>query len=128
MERTDPIKFFSLLKWLDGRPLISVIEEYRQKIFQQALYTLDDKGVPAYNLILNGRAKKNWKSADLIFSGLYRLHAWDSPLGNQCYLLANDQGQAADDLELAKKIYKVNPVLNREVKIKKDCVERRDGK
>lgn len=128
MKMLDPIKFFSLLKWIDGRPLIEAVEPYRQAIFAQALYTLNDKGIPQYNLVLTGRAKKNWKSADLILAALYKLHAWDSPLGNQCYLLANDQGQAGDDLELAKKIYRINPVLNREVIIKKDCIERRDGK
>lgn len=124
---TDPIKFFSHLRWLDGQPLLDVIEPYRQRIFSEALYTLDANGTPRYNLVLAGRAKKNWKSADLVLAALYRLLAWPSPLGNQCYILANDKGQAADDLELCKKIIAANKVLKAEVKVGKDIITRRDG-
>lgn len=127
MKQISPIKFFSLLKWLDGTPLPDVIEAYRQNIFNESLYHLDENGNPKFNLVLTGRAKKNWKSADLIFASLYRLLAWKSPLGNQCYILANDAGQAADDLEIAKKLIKVNPVLSNEVTIKKNIIERIDG-
>lgn len=124
---TEPLKFFSHLKWLDGRPLLDVVELYRQRIFTEALYTLDAEGVPKYNLVLAGRAKKCWKSADLVLAALYRLLAWSSPLGNQCYILANDKGQANDDLELARKIIKANKVLRDEVKVGKDIITRRDG-
>jgi hypothetical protein len=55
-------------------------------------------------LILTGRAKKNWKSADLILAALYRLLFWETEAGNQCYVLANDEDQAADDLELIASI------------------------
>lgn len=122
----SPIKFFKLLKWLTGEPLLSVIEPYRQQIFDRALYTFENKH-PKYNLILTGRAKKNWKSADLILAALYRLLAWETQLGNQCYILASDKGQAADDLEIAKKIIRINPVLDNEVDIKKSVIERKDG-
>jgi hypothetical protein len=84
MKPVDPNKFFSKLKWIDGRPLPEVIEPYRQKIFSEALYTFDADGRPRHNLVLTGRAKKNWKTADLIFSGLCRLLAWKSAGGNQC--------------------------------------------
>ena len=126
MKRIDPIKFFSHLKWLDGQPLLNVIEPYRRRIFSEALYSFHGKD-PKYNLVLTGRSKKNFKSCDLILASIYRLLAWDSPLGNQCYILANDQGQAADDLELAKKIIQANPVLMDEVSIKKGIIERKDS-
>ena len=72
MKKIDPLKFFSKLKWIDERPLMDVVESYRGEIFQRALYTFDGER-PKYNLILTGRAKKNWKSADLILAALYKL-------------------------------------------------------
>jgi hypothetical protein len=108
MKQPTPIKFFSKLKWINERPLVDVIEVYRRDIFERALYAFDGER-PKYNLVLTGRAKKNWKSADLILAALYRLLAWKSPGGNQCYGLANDLDQANDNLELAKKIVAVNP-------------------
>lgn len=125
MTKTPPHKFFGLLKWLDGRPLTDMIEPYRQRIFEQALFTLDGNR-PQYNLVLTGRAKKNWKSVDLILAALYRLLAWKSALGNQCYILANDEGQAGDDLEIAKKLIRVNPVLSRKVTVKQKTIVRND--
>ncbi|MGH8489576.1 MAG: hypothetical protein ACREXS_12115 [Gammaproteobacteria bacterium] len=110
-----PLEFFSHLNWIDGRPLLDVIEPYRRRIFTEALYTFNDDGTPNYNLVLTGRAKKNWKSADLILAALYRFLAWESPQGNDCFLLANDEGQAGDDLKLAKKLIAANPLLGREV-------------
>jgi hypothetical protein len=127
MKQADPLKFFSKLRWIDGRPLMQVIEPYRQKIFAEALYAFDGER-PRYNLVLTGRAKKNWKSADLILAALYRLLAWRSPGGNQCYALANDLDQANDDLELAKKIVSVNPPIRDFVSVKQRTIERRDGK
>ena len=41
MKQTDPIKFFSKLKWIDERGLIDVIEVYRREIFERALYDFD---------------------------------------------------------------------------------------
>ena len=123
----DPLKFFSRLRWIDGAPLPTVIEPYRQNIFEQALFSFDGER-PRYNLILTGRAKKNWKSADLILAGLYRLLAWKSPGGNQIYVLANDQDQAGDDLELSKKIVAVNPPIADFVDVRQKIIERRDGK
>ncbi len=122
------LQFFRPLKWLDGRPLLTVIEPYRQRIFQRALDTYDSQGNPLINLVLAGRAKKNWKSTDLILAALDRFLAWDSPAGNQCLLLANDEDQAADDLELAVKLIKSNPVLKSAVKITAKEITRRDGK
>ena len=127
VRQPHPLKFFSLLRWIDGRWLVDVIEPYRQRIFEQALYSLDEDGRPRYNLVLAGRAKKNWKSADLILVGLFRLLAWKSTSGNQCYCLANDLDQAKDDLELAKKIIKANRILASAVTVKQRIIERKDG-
>jgi hypothetical protein len=126
LKTVNPLKFFSHLRWLDSKPL--EIEPYRQRIFGDVLFTFGAKGNPRFNLALMGRGKKNWKSADLIFAALYRLLAWFSPGGNQCYVLANDLDQANDDLELAKKLVSVNPILDNAVKVKQRVIERRDGK
>jgi hypothetical protein len=37
---------------------MDAIEPYRQRIFEQALYSFDDSGRPVYNLALTGRGKK----------------------------------------------------------------------
>jgi hypothetical protein len=67
MKRTAPtsLAFFGRLRWLDRSPLLDRIEGYRREIFRQAL----DEGKPRrprFNLVLCGRGKKNWKSADLM--------------------------------------------------------------
>jgi phage terminase large subunit-like protein len=108
---SHPLEFYKHLQWLDGRPLLETIEPYRQKILSDALYTFDEDGRPRYNFVLNGRGKKNWKTADLILAALYRLLVWPSDKGNDCFILANDEGQAADDLTLAKKMIYANPIL-----------------
>src|SRR2546422_159565 len=126
MRQPHPFQFFGKLRWLDGRPLTDVIEPYRRRVFEQTLFTLDD-GRPRYNLALTGRAKKNWKSADLVLAAFFALVANDSPGGNQCYLLANDEGQAGDDLELAKKLVRANVLLAERVVVRQKAIERVDG-
>jgi hypothetical protein len=121
------LEFFSKLRWLDGRPLLKTIEPYRQHIFTQALDTFDPDGRPRFNLALCGRAKKNWKTADLILAGLYRLIVWQSDNGNDGFILANDEGQAGDDLALAKKLILANDVLAREVTLSAKAITRCDG-
>ena len=101
MTQPTPTEFFSGLKWIDGRPLLDTIEPYRMAIFNAVL-------AGNYTMALCGRAKKNWKTADLILAALYRLLAWQAPAGNDCLLLANDLDQAADDLNLASKIVRAN--------------------
>lgn len=122
------LQFFKRLRWIDGSPLWGKIDPYRRRIFTEALDTRDDRGRPKHNLTLTGRAKKNWKSADLTLAALYRLFAWDSPGGNQCYLLANDEGQAADDLELAIKLIRANPVLDDASRVTVKEISRKDGR
>src|SRR5262249_42856640 len=80
------------------------------------------------NLALCGRAKKNWKTADLVFYALYALIANDSAWGNQCYILANDEGQARDDLTLAKKIVAASPrTLGPKLDVQKNIIKRVAG-
>jgi hypothetical protein len=126
-QQPHPFEFFGLLKWLDGRPLMETIEPYRRHMFEAALYTFDASGYPRYNRVLCGRAKKNWKSADLILAALYRLLVWSSAAGNDCFVLANDEEQAADDLSLAKKLVAINPMLADEVDIRAKEIVRKDG-
>jgi len=118
-----------LLRWIDGSPLVAHIEPYRAKLFTLALDTFEPDGRPRYNLIVCGRAKKNWKTADLCLAALFALVS-DSPAGHdaECYLLANDADQARDDLALAKKIVKANPDLARWLKVKTNSIERKDGR
>lgn len=120
-------EFASRLRWIDGRPLSDIIEPYRWRIFERFLDERDEANRLRYNLALCGRAKKNWKSADLILAAMFALVANDSPGGNQCYLLANDEGQAGDDLSLAKKLVAANKRLDKLLLVQKRLIKRRDG-
>jgi phage terminase large subunit-like protein len=113
--------------WLDGKPLLSTIEPYRQKIFDEALTTIGSDGWPQYNRVLCGRAKKNFKTSDLILASLYRFIAYPSAAGNDCFIIANDEEQAGDDLSLAKKLIRANPSLDAEVEVFSKEIVRRDG-
>ena len=119
--------FIAPLRWIDGTLLAANIEPYRWGIFDRAFQRRAGLLVAfVYTLILSGRAKKNWKTADLVFACLYALMD-DSPGGNQVYFVANDQGQAADDLALAKKLVKANELLGDWVRVKHNIIERKDG-
>jgi hypothetical protein len=124
----DPLDFFGKLRWLDGRPLLDTIEAYRRHLMLDVLFTAGADGAPQFNLALCGRAKKNWKTSDLILAGLYRFIAWHSEGGNDGFILANDEGQAADDLSLAKKLIAVNPPLAHEVEVRAKEIGRLDGR
>jgi hypothetical protein len=79
--------------------------------------------------VLCGRGKKNWKTSDLILAALYRFLVWLGDKGNDCFILANEEGQAADDLSLAKNLIAVNPILAAEVVINdKEIARRRQEK
>jgi hypothetical protein len=121
------LQLFSQLRWIDGKPLLPTIEPYRREIFTRGLDTYAPTGVPTCNLVVSGRGKKNWKSADLILAALFCFIARESAQGNDCWILANDEGQAADDLSLAKKIIAANPDLKAEVQILAKEIRRRDG-
>lgn len=125
----SPVRFLGGLNWLDGTPMLDNVEPYRRRILTDALWSFEADGVtPAYNLVLAGRGKKNWKTTDVILASLYRLLCWRSPLGNVCYVLANDLGQANDDLELAKLIVEANPKsLGQYVRIRQRTISLRAG-
>ena len=97
-------------------------------IFSAALYTFDDDGRPRYNMALCSRAKKNWKSTDLILAGLYRFLIWPSTQGNDGFILANDEDQSADDLSLAKKLIAANPLLSSAVTVRSKEIIRNDDR
>src|SRR5437763_1080842 len=101
-DRVTARQFFERMRWLDGSPLLDHIEPYRLRIFDQAFDSFDDTGRLLYNLVVCGRAKKNWKTADLVLACFLSLFT-DSPAGAQVYIIANDEDQAGDDLVLAKK-------------------------
>jgi len=121
------LEFFAELKWIDHRPLLDVIDPYRQRLFAEALDTYRPDDTPQYNLVLTGRGKKNWKSADLVLAALYCLVIRESTSGNDCYILANDEDQAGDDLDLAKKLVAVNADLKAELAVLDKEIRRRDG-
>jgi hypothetical protein len=109
--RIPVLDFLKLVHWLDGTPILPRIEPYRRRILTDVLDTPDNAGGLRYNLALLGRAKKNAKSLDLVLAALFACFANDSALGNECYVIASDEGQARDDLQLAKKL--VRPARHR---------------
>jgi hypothetical protein len=133
VHRTTPAVRWShvvgLLNWIDGTPLSQHIEPYRARLFDLALDTFEPEGRPRYNLIVCGRSKKNWKTADLCLAALFALVS-ESPAGHDsaCFLLANDGDQAREDLSLGKKIVKANPELGHWLKVKANSIERKDGR
>lgn len=125
----SPLDFFARLRWIDGRPLMDTIEEYRREIFQKALYTFRPDGMPVYNMVLRGSGKKNNKSADLILAGLFKLLIPETIQGNGGLLVANDEDQAGDDLDLGKKLVEANAAeIGTEVQILTNEIKRRDGR
>ena len=123
----DVRRFFAMLRWIDGTPLLEHMEPYRLRVFEQAFNDVDDAGHPRFNLILCGRAKKNWKSADLMLA-CYLALLTDAPAGNQVYIVTNDLDQASDNLSLGKRLQKANPVLEEWLApAKKNIIERKDG-
>ncbi|MDP3089637.1 MAG: terminase large subunit [Nitrospira sp.] len=129
MQQVDPLEFYSLLQWIDGRPLLDVMEPYRQEIHRTALYSFRPDGSPRYRRTLTGRAKKNSKTTDAVLAALYRCLIWKSlgGRGNQVYFVASDLGQANDDLDLCKLIIRRNPLLDAELTIRSNVIERKDG-
>ncbi|MDX2253207.1 MAG: hypothetical protein NW202_13055 [Nitrospira sp.] len=127
--QVDPLEFYRLLKWIDGRPLLDVMEPYRQEIHRTFLYTFRPDGSPLYRRGLNGRAKKNSKTTDAVLAKLYKCLIWKAAggRGNQGYFVASNLAQANDDLDLCKLIIKRNPMLDAELTVKSNVIERKDG-
>ncbi len=124
--KITPLALFAKLHWLDGSPLLPHIEPYRRRIFEEAV-SRDDAGRLLRNLVLCGRAKKNWKTSDAVLAALHALID-DSPGGNQVYVLANDEDQAGDDLAILKLLIGANPALEDELLVRAKHIERRDGR
>jgi hypothetical protein len=125
--RTSILDFLHLVRWLDGRPILPTIEPYRRQILSEVLDTWDGDHV-RYNLALLGRGKKNAKSLDLVLAALFACLANDSIHGNECYIVATDEGQAADDLDLTKKLVMASPHLSARLRIRDKMITRTDGK
>ena len=121
------LQFFSKLKWLDGTPLLDTIEDYRRRLFTSALDTVDASGWPVFSWVLAGRGKKNWKSADLVEAALYCTVVRRSIQGGQSLIVASGEDQAADDLDLLKKLVEVNPLLRSEFDVQAKELKLRDG-
>lgn len=124
----SPLDFFAKLRWLDGTPLLSHMEPYRRTLFMRALNTFDEDGRPLTNFVLAGRGKKNWKSCDLVLASFYKLLIPDAVQGNDVIIVASDEDQAGDTLDLAKKLVAVNPVLDGLVNVLAKQIVRKDGK
>jgi hypothetical protein len=117
--------FFRRLRWLDRRPLWDTMEPYRRDLLTRALDTRRPDGTaPLYNFVVSGRAKKNWKTTDLVLAALYCL----TVRGGGGYILANDEEQAGNDLELARKLVAANPDLSAELVGYRKEIRRRDGR
>jgi len=129
IEQVHPMTFCGALRWIDGTPLLETMEPYRQRILTEGLFTFRPDGVPLYKRVLTGRAKKTFQTSDAMLAALYKFLAWKAAggKGNQVYFTASDLGQAADDLDLCKKIVRANPMLEEEVLIKSNIIERKDG-
>ena len=119
------LQFFSKLLWLDGRPL--QIEEYRRRIFSQALDEVGPDGHPRYTMVVSGRGKKNNKTLDLVLAALYVLVIRKSVQGSDGLIAANDAGQALDDMGLARKLVGCNPILESEIEVLASELRLRDG-
>jgi hypothetical protein len=126
--RIPVLDFLKLVHWLDGTPILPRIEAYRRRILTDVLDTPDDAGGLRYNLALLGRAKKNAKSLDLVLAALFACFANDAALGNECYVIASDEGQARDDLQLAKKLVAVSPHLKARCRVLDKSLVRTDGR
>ena len=120
------LDFLGTLRWLDGTPLLGHVEPYRRAIFEALLDTAGEDGRPRYNLALLGRAKKNAKSLDLVLMALVMVLR-DAVGGSQVFLLASDEEQAGDDLDLAKKLLAANPHLEARLAVRQKELVRTDG-
>jgi hypothetical protein len=126
--RMSCLHFLSKLQWLDGRPLLDTVEEYRREIFRQAFDEVGDDGKARFNLVLAGRGKKNSKSADLDLAALYAVVGKPKTAqGNVGLLIANSEDQAADDLDLLKKLILCNPLLRSGFEIFEKHERMKDG-
>jgi hypothetical protein len=125
--RRTVLDFLHVVNWLDHTPILPTIEPYRRQILSDVLDTYDGPRV-RYNEALLGRAKKNAKSLDLVLAALFCCCANPSVHGNECFIVATDEGQADDDLDLLKKLVRASPHLLARLTIREKSVVRKDGR
>ncbi len=87
----------------------------------------DQAGRLLYSLALFLRAKKNNKSLDLVLAGTFVLLNWLVPGGVTALITATDEGQAALDLDLLKKLIRANEILADLLDIRDKSIIRKDG-
>jgi hypothetical protein len=63
----------------------------------------------------------------LVLAALYCLLIRRSPLGNDCLIVASDEAQARDDLEIARRLVECNPALGVEIEVLAKELRLRDG-
>ncbi len=118
------LSFFQKLAWIDGERF--TIEPYREQIFTRFFDERRDDGALQFNLGLFGRGKKNWKSADLCLGALWALFE-PTPGQHEVLIVAFDEDQAQNDLDLIKLLLKANPTVGRLVTIRENTIRREDG-
>jgi hypothetical protein len=123
-------QMLTLMRWLDGRPMADVLMPFQKDILKTFLATVRCEDLMLWFLRgLLHFGKKNAKTLLLILSAMIVLHT-DKPMGRkgcQIIYVANDKGQASDNLDFTKKLYRVNPILMDEVNIKSNIIEKKDG-
>jgi phage terminase large subunit-like protein len=124
----SPQALYSKLVWLDGSPMVSVMDDYLRKIHEDVLYTFDDTGRRVYDFAVLSRAKKNAKSLSLVLAALYELLIPPDPRGNDVYIIGVDHDAAREDLQFAAKIVAANPLFADEVEVLANQIRRRDGR
>ncbi len=130
-ERTVLIdRMLDLMLWLDGRRMADVLMDFQKDILKTFLATIRREDQTLWfkrGLIHIG--KKNAKTLLLILSSMILLHT-DKPHGRkgcQIIFIANDEDQADQNLDFAKKLYRINPILLDEVQIKNSIIELKSG-
>lgn len=130
-ERTALIdRMLDLMVWLDGRKIADVLMPFQINILKKFLATIRIEDLALwFKRGLIHIAKKNAKTLLLILSSMILLHT-DKPRGRkgcQIIYVANDKDQSAENLDFAKKLYRVNPILLDEVQIKNSIIELKSG-
>lgn len=123
-------RMLTVMRWIDGRRMIDVAMPFQLNILKEFLATvrLEDMAL-WYKRGLIHIAKKNAKTLMLISSAMILLHT-DKPMGRkgcQVVYVANDEGQADENLDFTKKLYRANPIMLDAVRIKSNVIELKDG-
>ena len=122
-------RFLGLMCWLDGRTMLDVLMPFQLGILNELLATIRPDGAPLYKRGLIHVAKKNAKTLLLILAAMFTLHT-DEPMGRkgcQIIYVANDEGQADENLDFTKKLYRCNPILTDAVTVKSNVIELKNG-